>query len=167
MTLDTPTHYCAYNGQSSPTSEWFSWLLNCLQCQKLSPLQRQRSGLYAHLYKKERNGPASADLAYLHPAKTATMHRHGMSSLGLPTSLYPTLLLARYLIHNLPFQKQLTFTILAKLCHCWLFHMCPIEVILYSMDVFFILEVALGWCLFHLRGWYWMSNQSTLYFCLA
>ena len=103
---------------------------------EIEPLQRQRSGLYAHLYKKERNGPASADLAYLHPAKrttTGTACRH-------------------YARPPPPFQKQLSFTILAKLCHCWLFHMCPIEVILYSMDVFFMLEVALGWCLFHLRG---------------
>ena len=39
---------------------------------EIEALQKQRSGLYAHLYKKERNAPASADLAYLHPAKTAT-----------------------------------------------------------------------------------------------
>ena len=58
-------------------------------------LQRQRSGLYAHLYKKERNGPASADLAYLHPAKTATTGTACRHYARPPPSILP-FLLARY-----------------------------------------------------------------------
>lgn len=55
---------------------------------EIEPLQRQRSGLYAHLYKKERNGPASADLAYLHPAKTPQARHVVTMPAHLPLS-YP------------------------------------------------------------------------------
>lgn len=59
---------------------------------EIEPPQRQRSG---HLYKKERNGPASADLAYLHPAKTATTGTACRHYARPPPSILP-FLLARY-----------------------------------------------------------------------
>ena len=62
-------------GHSLLSLEWSGlsdWKL--LTVVENEPLQRQRSGLYAHLcYKKERNGPASVNQGLSTASQTATM----------------------------------------------------------------------------------------------
>ena len=73
MTSTKPSHYRAYNGQSCPTSEHFSWLKTAYSARNGAPMKAEKRFLHPFFAKKREMDQPVLTKAFLQPAKTATV----------------------------------------------------------------------------------------------